>query len=94
MNKYNLYLNLKEVDLEEFNFIVLEVIGQFYDDRLFEIYNLSNTLSSEKLSFVEYKTKLEEEVNKKTDIERVKKDTSKALEIFVNSLRKEGEKNE
>ena len=87
-------MNLKEVDLEEFNFIVLEVIGQFYDDRLFEIYNLSNTLSSEKLSFVEYKTKLEEEVNKKTDIESVKKDTSKALEIFVNSLRKEGEKNE
>ena len=87
-------MNLKEVDLEEFNFIVLEVIGQFYDDRLFEIYNLSNTLSSEKLSFTEYKEKLEEVVNKKTDVERVKKDISKALEVFINSLKKEGEKNE
>lgn len=87
-------MNLKEVGLEEFNFIVLEVIGQFYDDRLFEIYNLSNTLSSEKLSFTEYKEKLEEVVNKKTDVERVKKDTSKALEVFINSLKKEGEKNE
>ena len=87
-------MNLKEVDLEEFNFIVLEVIGQFYDDRLFEIYNLSNTLSSEKLSFTEYKEKLEEVVNKKTDVERVKKDTSKVLEVFINSLKKEGEKNE
>ena len=87
-------MNLKEVGLEEFNFIVLEVIGQFYDDRLFEIYNLSNTLSSEKLSFTEYKEKLEEVVNKKTDVERVKKDISKALEVFINSLKKEGEKNE
>ena len=87
-------MSLKEVDLEEFNFIVLEVIGQFYDDRLFEIYNLSNTLSSEKLSFTKYKEKLEEVVNKKTDVERVKKDTSKALEVFINSLKKEGEKNE
>ena len=87
-------MNLKETDLDEFNFIVFNTLEQFYDDRLFEIYNLNNFMASEKMSYFEYKEKLEKKHSKEIDIEKVKKDTNKALNSFINSLKKEGENNE
>lgn len=87
-------MNLKETDLDEFNFIVFNTLEQFYDDRLFKIYNLNNFMSNEKMSYFEYKEKLEKKHYKEIDIEKVKKDTNKALNSFINSLKKEGENNE
>ena len=87
-------MNLKETDLDEFNFIVFNTLEQFYDDRLFKIYNLNNFMSNEKMSYFEYKEKLEKKHSKDIDIEKVKKDTNKALNSFINSLKKEGENNE
>ena len=87
-------MSLRETDLDEFNFIVFNTLEQFYDDRLFEIYNLNNFMASEKMSFFEYKEKLEKKHSKEIDIEKVKKDTNKALNSFINSLKKEGENNE
>ncbi len=87
-------MSLKETDLDEFNFIVFNTLEQFYDDRLFEIYNLNNFMASEKMSYFEYKEKLEKKHSKEIDIEKVKKDTNKALNSFINSLKKEGENNE
>ena len=87
-------MSLRETDLDEFNFIVFNTLEQFYDDRLFEIYNLSNFMSSEKMSFFEYKEKLEKMTSKEIDVDKVKKNTNKALNSFINSLKKEGEKNE
>lgn len=87
-------MSLKETDLDEFNFIVFNTLEQFYDDRLFEIYNLNNFMASEKMSFFEYKEKLEKMYSKEIDVDKVKKDTNKALNSFINSLKKEGEDNE
>lgn len=87
-------MSLKETDLDEFNFIVFNTLEQFYDDRLFEIYNLNNLMASEKMSFFEYKEKLEKMTSKEIDVDKVKKNTNKALNSFINSLKKEGEKNE
>ena len=87
-------MSLKETDLEEFNFIIFNTLEQFYDDRLFEIYNLNNLMASEKMSFFEYKEKLEKMTSKEIDVDKVKKNTNKALNSFINSLKKEGEKNE
>lgn len=87
-------MSLKETDLDEFNFIVFNTLEQFYDDRLFEIYNLNNFMASEKMSFFEYKEKLEKMYSKEIDVDKVKKDTNKALNSFINSLKKEGENNE
>ena len=87
-------MSLKETDLDEFNFIIFNTLEQFYDDRLFEIYNLNNLMSSEKMSFFEYKEKLEKMTSKEIDVDKVKKNTNKALNSFINSLKKEGEKNE
>ena len=87
-------MSLRETDLDEFNFIVFNTLEQFYDDRLFEIYNLNNFMASEKMSYFEYKEKLEKKHSKEIDIEKVKKDTNKALNSFINSLKKEGENNE
>ena len=87
-------MSLKETDLDEFNFIVFNTLEQFYDDRLFEIYNLNNFMSNEKMSFFEYKEKLEKMSSKEIDVDKVKKDTNKALSSFINSLKKEGENNE
>ena len=87
-------MSLRETDLDEFNFIVFNTLEQFYDDRLFEIYNLNNFMASEKMSFFEYKEKLEKMCSKEIDVDKVKKDTNKALNSFINSLKKEGENNE
>ena len=87
-------MSLKETDLDEFNFIVFNTLEQFYDDRLFEIYNLNNLMASEKMSFFEYKEKLEKMTSKEIDVDKVKKNTNKALNSFIKSLKKEGEKNE
>ena len=87
-------MSLRETDLDEFNFIVFNTLEQFYDDRLFEIYNLNNFMSNEKMSFFEYKEKLEKMHSKEIDVDKVKKDTNKALSSFINSLKKEGENNE
>lgn len=87
-------MSLKETDLDEFNFIIFNTLEQFYDDRLFEIYNLNNLMASEKMSFFEYKEKLEKMTSKEIDVDKVKKNTNKALNSFINSLKKEGEKNE
>ena len=87
-------MSLKETDLDEFNFIIFNTLEQFYDDRLFVIYNLYNLMASEKMSFFEYKEKLEKMTSKEIDVDKVKKNTNKALNSFINSLKKEGEKNE
>lgn len=87
-------MSLKETDLDEFNFIALNTLEQFYNDRLFEIYNLNNFMASEKMSFFEYKEKLEKMYSKEIDVDKVKKDTNKALNSFIDSLKKEGENNE
>ena len=87
-------MSLKETDLDEFNFIIFNTLEQFYDDRLFEIYNLNNLMASEKMSFFEYKEKLEKMTSKEIDVDKVKKNKNKALNSFINSLKKEGEKNE
>ena len=42
----------------------------------------------------EYKEKLEKMCSKEIDVDKVKKDTNKALNSFINSLKKEGENNE
>ena len=87
-------MSLKETDLDEFNFIIFNTLEQFYDDRLFEIYNLNNLMASEKMSFFEYNEKLEKMTSKEIDVDKVKKNTNKALNSFINSLKKEGENNE
>ena len=51
-------------------------------------------MASEKMSFFEYKEKLEKMTSKEIDVDKVKKNTNKALNSFINSLKKEGEKNE
>ena len=51
-------------------------------------------MASEKMSFFEYKEKLEKMSSKEIDVDKVKKDTNKALNSFINSLKKEGENNE
>ncbi len=70
----------------------METVNQFYDDRLFEIYNLNNMFAEEKLSFKGYKEAIEK-VNKKkeTDVEKVRCKTQNALNKFVNSMKKRGE---
>lgn len=87
-------MSLRETDLDEFNFITFNTLEQFYDDRLFEIYNLNNFMASEKMSFFEYKEKLEKMSSKEIDVDKVKRNTNKALNSFINSLKKEGENNE
>ena len=46
------------------------------------------------MSFFEYKEKLEKMSSKEIDVDKVKMDTNKALNSFINSLKKEGENNE
>lgn len=92
MVKYNLYLKLKDEELEEVVFLIMETVSQFYDDRLFEIYNLNNMFTSEKVSFKGYKEIIEKANNKKeVDVEKVRSKTQNALNKFVNSIKKRGE---
>lgn len=94
MVKYNLYLKLKDEELEEVVFLIMETVSQFYDDRLFEIYNLNNMFASEKVSFKGYKKIIEKANNKKeVDVEKVRSKTQNALNKFVNSIKKRGEVN-
>lgn len=94
MVKYNLYLKLKDEELEEVVFLIMETVSQFYDDRLFEIYNLNNMFASEKVSFKGYKEIIEKANNKKeVDVEKVRSKTQNALNKFVNSMKKRGEVN-
>ena len=92
MVKYNLYLKLKDEELEEVVFLIMETVSQFYDDRLFEIYNLNNMFALEKVSFKGYKDIIEKANNKKeVDVEKVRSKTQNALNKFVNSIKKRGE---
>lgn len=92
MVKYNLYLKLKDEELEEVVFLIMETVSQFYDDRLFEIYNLNNMFALEKVSFKGYKEIIEKANNKKeVDVEKVRSKTQNALNKFVNSIKKRGE---
>lgn len=94
MVKYNLYLKLKDEELEEVVFLIMETVSQFYDDRLFEIYNLNNMFALEKVSFKGYKEIIEKANNKKeVDVEKVRSKTQNALNKFVNSIKKRGEVN-
>ena len=94
MVKYNLYLKLKNEELEEVVFLIMETVSQFYDDRLFEIYNLNNMFALEKVSFKGYKEIIEKANNKKeVDVEKVRSKTQNALNKFVNSIKKRGEVN-
>lgn len=94
MVKYNLYLKLKDEELEEVVFLIMETVSQFYDDRLFEMYNLSNMFASEKVSFKGYKEIIEKANNKKeVDVDKVRSKTQNALNKFVNSMKKRGEVN-
>ena len=70
--------------------MILSMVEQYYDDRLFEIYNLNNLFATDKLGFTEYKQKLSK-ANSKVDIDKVKKDTDDALNDFIKSLKKEGD---
>lgn len=85
-------MNIKNVEIEEFNFIVLATLNQFYDDRLFELYKLNNLFLEERVSYAQYKENLNKS-NKKINVVEVKQKTDKALNSFIKSLRKEGEKN-
>ncbi|MDY5646640.1 MAG: hypothetical protein SPF22_06520 [Candidatus Onthovivens sp.] len=83
-------MKLKDEELEEVVFLIIETVSQFYDDRLFEIYNLNNMFASEKVSFKGYK--VEKANNKKeVDVEKVRSKTQNALNKFVNSIKKRGE---
>lgn len=85
-------MNIKNVEIEEFNFIVLATLNQFYDDRLFELYKLNNLFLEERVSYAQYKENLNKS-NKKINVVEVKQKTDEALNSFIKSLRKEGEKN-
>ena len=92
MVKYNLYLKLKNEELEEVVFLIMETVSQFYDDRLFEMYNLNNMFDTEKVSFKGYKEIIEKANSKKeVDVEKVRSKTQNALNKFVNSIKKRGE---
>lgn len=92
MVKYNLYLKLKNEELEEVVFLIMETVSQFYDDRLFEMYNLNNMFATEKVSFKGYKESIEKANSKKeVDVEKVRSKTQNALNKFVNSIKKRGE---
>lgn len=82
-------MNSKELPIEEFNEVCVSSVLQFNDDRTFEVYKMTNLLSGKPIEYLEYKKLLIKEV-KEIDVVKVKKDTDKALNKFINSLKKGG----
>lgn len=82
-------MSSKELPIEEFNEVCVSSVLQFNDDRTFEVYKMTNLLSEKPIEYLEYKKLLIKEV-KEIDVVKVKKDTDKALNKFINSLKKGG----
>ena len=82
-------MSSKELPIEEFNEVCVSSVLQFNDDRTFEVYKMTNLLSGKPIEYLEYKKLLIKEV-KEIDVVKVKKDTDKALNKFINSLKKGG----
>nr|DAU23953.1 MAG TPA: hypothetical protein [Caudoviricetes sp.] len=83
-------MSIKELSLEESNYIFLQVYEQYYDDRLFEIYKLENLFSNEKCNFNDYKEKTFKKDKKEIDVVEVKRKTDKALQQFIKSQKEKG----
>lgn len=79
------------MEIEECVFLILETVKQHYDERLFDIYNLNNLFAENKISFTGYKEEIEKTSIKEVDVDKVKKDTKKALNKFIDSIKKRGE---
>lgn len=82
--KFNVYLEIKELDLIEVNEIIQATVSQYFEDRTFELYTLNRLFNP--ISYIDYKKNSEP---KEIDAEKIKKATNKALDAFKNSYGKE-----
>lgn len=90
--RYNAYSFLENVDLAEALEIIVEIVEQHYEERLFLNYSIGSLFREEQISYVDYRKKLGlDNSNKTVDIEKKRADSEKLIAKIKKSKMKVGE---